>query len=51
MVDSTGKWWGYAGPSATIFATIENVAIVFEDGVCYDSANLMQSVRGIAGRQ
>ena len=28
---------------------IENVEIVFKDGVGYDSAKLMESVRGVAG--
>ncbi len=39
------------GNPATHINDIENVEIVFKDGVGYDSAKLLQSVRGIAGRQ
>jgi imidazolonepropionase-like amidohydrolase len=37
-------------PSATI-EDVENVTTVFKDGVGYDSAKLMNSVKGIVGRQ
>ncbi len=30
---------------------VENVEVVFKDGVGYDSKKLFDSVRGIAGRQ
>jgi hypothetical protein len=35
-------------PSSTI-SDIENVEIVFKDGVAYDSARLINSVRGLVG--
>jgi len=35
-------------PSSTI-SDIENVEIVFKDGVGYDSAKLIGSVRGLVG--
>ena len=32
-------------------AAIRNVTIVFKDGVGYDSAKLLESVRGVVGVQ
>lgn len=40
----------HGDPSRNI-ADIENVVTVFKDGVGYDSAKLLQSVKGVAGRQ
>ncbi|HEY9181278.1 MAG TPA: amidohydrolase family protein [Candidatus Baltobacteraceae bacterium] len=40
----------HGDPSKRI-ADIENVVTVFKDGVGYDSAKLLQSVKGVAGRQ
>ena len=37
------------GDPATHIADIENVEIVFKDGIGYDSAKLIQSVRGLVG--
>jgi len=37
-------------PAANI-DDIENVEVVFKDGVGYDSARILQSIRGIVGRQ
>lgn len=39
------------GDPAARIADIENVVTVFKDGVGYDSKKLLDSVRGIAGRQ
>jgi imidazolonepropionase-like amidohydrolase len=35
-------------PSKTI-SDIENVEVVFKDGIGYDSAKLVESVRGLVG--
>jgi hypothetical protein len=39
------------GNPATRIDDIENVVTVFKDGVGYDSKKIIDSVRGIAGRQ
>ena len=37
------------GNPAARIADIENVEIVFKDGIGYDSAKLIESVRGLVG--
>jgi len=46
---ATLTWWCSPGIRATRIADVRNVQIVFKQGVGYDPAKLIESVRGKVG--